>query len=355
MRRAFTLIELLVVIAIISLLLALSLPVMRRVREQGYETVCRSNLRQMAMAVKTYGSNNDNLFPDPSYIYHSPLSFYPPHEEWKDYLKCCRWHDARIGLESDLLRNARPELRGSLWPYLGDPEIVRCRVGQRANKERGCSNACLLCVHDPRIDIVPQYSYSMNVYLGGGIPIRVGLPVDGDITKGVDRRTIRVTSILKETEVLRSPSEVFVFGEENSWAINIEGRQPIGVNRAWAAEYELSGKYCGGTRPFHPGTLRLPSLDILPTYVLQGVALEKEDCLIGDAFATCHRPRHGDLNTGYSYVSMLDGHVRKVTVSDQLRRSRQVPGVEPSRLGPGGNLTLAWPVDVPPLGGWENQ
>ena len=72
MRRAFTLIELLVVIAIISLLVGLSLPVMRRVREQGYEAVCRSKLRQMAMAVKTYGSNNDNLFPDPSYIYHSP-------------------------------------------------------------------------------------------------------------------------------------------------------------------------------------------------------------------------------------------------------------------------------------------
>jgi len=194
----------------------------------------------------------------------------------------------------------------------------------------------------------------MNVYLGGGIPIHVALPVDGDITKGLDRRTFRVTSIFKETEVLRSPSEVFVFGEENSWAINTEGRQPIGVTPAWAAQYELSGKASGGTK-CHPGTLGLPKLEILSTYVLRGAAFEKEDCRIGDAFATCHRPRHRDLNTGYSYVSMLDGHVRKVTVSDQLRRSRQVPGVEPSQLGPGGNLTLAWPVDVPPLGGWENQ
>ena len=75
----------------------------------------------------------------------------------------------------------------------------------------------------------------------------------------------------------------------------------------------------------------------------------------GDAFATYHHPRGGDLNTGYSFVSMLDGHVQKVTVSDQLRKSRQVEGIPPSRLGPGGNLHLAWPLDIPPLGGWENQ
>jgi prepilin-type N-terminal cleavage/methylation domain-containing protein len=353
MKRAFTLIELLVVVAIISLLVALGLPVMTRVREQGGETVCRSNLRQMAMAVKTYGNNNDNVFPDPSYIYHSPLSFWPRHDEWRGYWTCCRWHDARIGLESDLLRNARPELRGSLWSYLGDPEIVRCRVGQRANKERGCSNACILCVHDPRIDIVPQYSYSMNTYLGTGIS--TGRFMEEDITKRVDSRTIRGAAVRKETQVTRSPSEVFVFGEENSWAINTEGRQPIGVKSAWAAQYELSGKYYLEMNKWHHGTLGLPSLDILSTYLLRHDALEKEDRNLGDAFATCHRPHKGDLNAGHSYVSMLDGHVRKVTVSDQLRRSRRVPYLEESRLGPGGNLALAWPVDIPPPGGWENQ
>lgn len=24
-------------------------------------------------------------------------------------------------------------------------------------------------------------------------------------------------------------------------------------------------------------------------------------------------------------------------------------------MGPGGNLSLAWPIDIPPPGGWENQ
>ncbi len=64
MKRAFTLIELLVVIAIITMLTAIGLPVMRRVREQGAETICKSNLRQMALLLKTYAGDHDGFFPE---------------------------------------------------------------------------------------------------------------------------------------------------------------------------------------------------------------------------------------------------------------------------------------------------
>ena len=43
-RRAFTLIELLVVIAVIAVLMAVLLPSLNRVREQGKRAVCMSNL-----------------------------------------------------------------------------------------------------------------------------------------------------------------------------------------------------------------------------------------------------------------------------------------------------------------------
>ena len=356
MKTAFTLIELLVVMAVISLLLALSLPVMKRVREQGGEMVCRSNLRQMAMMLKTYGNSNDNLFPESSYLYHSPRSFYPPDREWKDYLICCRWHDARIGLDSPLLRHDRPELRGTLWPYLGDSRIARCKVGVRANLERGCLNACCACLHNPDIDVVPQYTYAMNAYLGSAIT--TGTSATGTISEGVDTRTIRTTSIRRDTQVIRSPSRVFAFGEENSWAINKEGRQPMGCAHPWAAPYDLSGKYYVQKCPYpvgEPGTMGLSSLNIHATYVLKGSQLIFDASRIGDAFATCHRPPKGDLNAGYSYAVMLDGHTQKVTVADQLRRSRRLPGIKESQLGPGGNLALAWPLDIPPPGGWDNQ
>ena len=59
-RKGFTLIELLVVISIITLLLALVFPVLSKVKEQVRLVICKSNMRQVAVAINLYANANDD-------------------------------------------------------------------------------------------------------------------------------------------------------------------------------------------------------------------------------------------------------------------------------------------------------
>jgi prepilin-type N-terminal cleavage/methylation domain-containing protein len=58
-RTGFTLIELLVVIAIIAILMAILLPALNAVREQGKRTVCLHNLKNLGWAWVMYADGND--------------------------------------------------------------------------------------------------------------------------------------------------------------------------------------------------------------------------------------------------------------------------------------------------------
>ena len=62
--KGFTLIELLVVIAIIAVLLAIMMPAMRKIKEVARETVCRSNLRHIGLAVAMYMDDHERKIPD---------------------------------------------------------------------------------------------------------------------------------------------------------------------------------------------------------------------------------------------------------------------------------------------------
>ena len=62
-HRGFTLIELLVIIAIIAILAALLLGTMHRAKAAADSTVCRSNLRQLSLALRIY-LNDSKFYPD---------------------------------------------------------------------------------------------------------------------------------------------------------------------------------------------------------------------------------------------------------------------------------------------------
>ncbi|MGE5609597.1 MAG: type II secretion system protein, partial [Bacillota bacterium] len=62
-QSAFTLVELLVVIGIVAVLLAILLPALKRVRQQGERVVCASNLRQLGMAMLMFARDHKDRPP----------------------------------------------------------------------------------------------------------------------------------------------------------------------------------------------------------------------------------------------------------------------------------------------------
>lgn len=84
--RGFTLIELLVVIAIIAVLMAILMPALRRVREQGRMISCQGTLKQWNLIAAMYTEANDGKFWDsdpgtPGYWYVKYLD--ERYKSWK--------------------------------------------------------------------------------------------------------------------------------------------------------------------------------------------------------------------------------------------------------------------------------
>lgn len=290
-KRGFTLWELLVILLVIALLFGLLAPSLRRVRMQAVSVICKSYFRQLGLAGFAYLNDYDGLFP-------------PEPDEWlftkasisREHPLGCRWHDRTMAPGGDTMSEME-SYQGAMWMYVGKTHRP-CPTFRRFGASRGCESPN----HNESIDIEPINSYTINGYLG----------------------TTRPGGVLKMTEV-RDQAGVFFFSEENPWSI------------------KPSRGYLRGQWP--PTALSTRGLD--DSVLLISSTPEAKDC-----FGTYHDAPSGDLNRGRAHAVFVDGHVDTIEAEDQIRGTSGRGG---SRLGPAGNLSIAWASESPPPGGWEGQ
>jgi prepilin-type N-terminal cleavage/methylation domain-containing protein/prepilin-type processing-associated H-X9-DG protein len=119
----FTLIELLVVIAIIAVLMAILMPALNRVKEQGKRAVCLSNLKQLSLAWIMYADENDDK------LVNGAIGFSNQNLSWGDHRNEQAWID---GLEQTNWDGQLEAIRnGALWPYTKDVKLYKCPTGRR--------------------------------------------------------------------------------------------------------------------------------------------------------------------------------------------------------------------------------
>jgi len=287
----FTILELLVVIIIIALLFSLIMPALTRVRSMSVKMVCGSYMMQYGSVARLYLNDNDGLFPKPDeWLYRKGL-------DSREHPIGCRWHDEITAPDGEFM-SEHPEYRGTMWDYIGGMGIGPCPTFRRFAESRGCENPN----HNPKLDIKPQNSYSINGYLGSE----------------------RQGGVLRESQV-REPEKVFFFAEENNWSLRPD-------------------------HPKYPATwlsapLSTRALD--DTVLMISPTPEARDC-----FGTYHNAPGGDLNRGYGNVLFVDGHVEPIDAEQQLRN---IMHGSLNRGNPAGNLSWAWASDSEPPRGWEGQ
>jgi prepilin-type N-terminal cleavage/methylation domain-containing protein/prepilin-type processing-associated H-X9-DG protein len=259
-KNGFTLIELLVVISIIAMLLSIMMPALGRAKLIAENVICKAGLHQYALAGHIFLNDSDEKFPNPwmslydscqgrckgvcTKSYHETL----PGEAQR----YCRWHNEKYDLNV-----IGDEFGGPLWEYLDAKDAHLCPTFKRISKDYGS----LHDYHRSEIEIVPQFGYCQNAYLGS------------EQFEG---------GVLRLSQVNR-PGNTFFFAEENPFEINLVDGYDEDLSSASLNDTSLVAR----KNPNDPRGF--------------------DDC-----FATFHNASSSDPTTGTGNAAFLDGSVSEV-------------------------------------------
>ena len=138
-KRGFTLVELLVVIAIIALLMAILMPALSRVREQGMRAVCLHNCNNLTLAWYMYADENDDKIVNGAGGFHYTKTNKTSdgsaggivERAWVGKGWGKNWNNKNFmdsGLTDDDKKKAIRE--GALWPLASEYDIYKCPTGR---------------------------------------------------------------------------------------------------------------------------------------------------------------------------------------------------------------------------------
>ena len=138
----FTLIELLVVIAIIAVLMAILLPALERVREQGKRAVCLNNMRQLTIAWIMYADENEDRIVNggpqggSDHIGKAWIPTDPSNDHYRERPWVGRaWHDQYgIGVRIPEPPQIAAIKAGAMYSYVKSIKAYQCPTGLAGEK-----------------------------------------------------------------------------------------------------------------------------------------------------------------------------------------------------------------------------
>jgi prepilin-type N-terminal cleavage/methylation domain-containing protein/prepilin-type processing-associated H-X9-DG protein len=136
-KSGFTLIELLVVIAIIAILLAILMPALSRVREQGRRAVCLTHMRSLTLCWIMYADENDDRLVNgeahwaPTAAPAAPVPTSGPHKGERYWVGNDCASNFMQGEQRPLDMQKQAIRLGALFPYCKTEKVYRCPTGIR--------------------------------------------------------------------------------------------------------------------------------------------------------------------------------------------------------------------------------